>query len=93
MVTRVVLSVALGALVLLAGKFASAEPMPLLHPAVLCVPSASQTDSELLSSKQNFCLLRLAPWFDGTSFELMPRLKLTRHSEMKRLGADFELRF
>ncbi|HEX6274916.1 MAG TPA: hypothetical protein VFZ53_17860 [Polyangiaceae bacterium] len=70
---------------------ASAEPLPRLSAAVVCVPAGNHEGA--LDRRGHFCLLRLPAWFDEASVEVTPRGAITPKAAMKRLGADLELKF
>ncbi len=88
---RIVLSVAICVSLVLLGGTASAKRMKPVNPAMLCVPSEQALDAPMRSG--SLCLLKLAPWFEQTSFELSPTFSLTPRAVPKRWGAEFELRF
>jgi hypothetical protein len=94
---RIVLSLAIGASLVLTGGTASAKRMQPLSPAVVCVPSGEQTPSTSFGPSfrpsGTLCLLNFAPWFSQTSVELTPKLALTPRAVPKRWGAELELRF
>ena len=94
---RIVLSLAIGASLVLIGGTASAERMRALNPAVVCVPSSDQAPSPSfgpsLKRSGTLCLLNFAPWFSRTSVELTPKLAITPRAVPKRWGAELELRF
>jgi hypothetical protein len=89
---RIVLSIAIGASLVLFGGTAYAKRMKPVNPAMICVPSEQAADATW-SSSGSLCLLKLAPLFSQTSFELTPTLALTPRAVPKRWGAEFELRF
>jgi len=93
MLTRSALALALGAIALFASSQASADPLPRLNAAVVCVPSAAQENADTERPPGHFCLLRLPAWFEGTSVEVTPRAAITAQAVMKRLGAEVELKF
>lgn len=94
---RIVLSIAVGASLLLLVDTASAKRMRPVNPAMVCVPSSERTHDEQVlmgrSSSGSLCLLNLSPWFTETSFELTPTLALTPRAVPKRWGAELEFRF
>jgi hypothetical protein len=93
MLVRMLLGLAAASVCALSTTQASAEPLPRLSAAVVCVPAANRESDASERRPGHFCLLRLPAWFDEASVEVTPRGALTPKAMMKRLGAELELKF